>query len=350
MKKLSRIKIWTVLVLIVSGLAGLALITSCGTGDGDRNTSSSSSSSGDGNGDDIDVACSISSKGSECSKDDDCKDDCKKKLELSGDYRDECEKLGEDTVTDLVELFEEKLDKPIDDDLDNLRAEDLELMCGAIETIGVQILQTRTDGYSDNRAASFLGWLADKDDVLNVLRKSIKDKEDVLDIIRNLLRKHGGAETDQGTVNGLKNDLAYKGDNNNFLAVAVDSNNQSLVEFIHNEFIDDEEGLCGDESNRPEPDDTVGATAEQEERGDWAEEACILAVYCYIAPTGVSKNQKFRNSVSDIIEFKFRGLIKEPTTGGGLGGTEKDEENLTDDACTKLGELWNNSSGLGLGL
>lgn len=197
MKNLSRIKVGTIIVLIISGLAGLALITSCGTGDGTKSTSSSGSSSsgkssgGSDGGDEITLDCSLSSKGSSCEDSKKCQDWCSDELELSGSALDECEDLGDETVEDLVKLFDDVFKKPTQDDLDDLDSEDLELMCGAVKKIGKDILEEKTDDYTASSARNFLAWMAEKDEVMDIFR-TIEDVEDdgdeeALKIIKTLI-------------------------------------------------------------------------------------------------------------------------------------------------------------------
>ena len=343
MKNLSRIKIGAVLVLIISGLAGLALITSCGTSDGERSTSSSSSSSSSsGTGDDDRILdCSLSSEGSSCEDSNKCVELCKDELELSGNALDECEDLGEDTVEDLKDLFYDVFRKPTQDDLNDLDLEDLELMCGAVKKIGKDILEEKTDDYTSSSARNFLAWMAEKDEVMDIFRAIEEVEEDgdeeALEIIKDLISKIGSGSGDAAILSGLRSSSLGEEGDQHFLEIAQDSNNSELIKYIHDEIIDNDEELC-DEDNHPTA--TSGQTGTDERTDD--REACVLGVYCSIAPPASDddSSEEFREKISQIVSVNFNRLVKASLADGGFGLEEDDAEEWTNNACNCLVDFW----------
>ena len=352
MKNLSRIKIGAVLVLIISGLAGLALITSCGTGEGTRSSSSSSgkdsgSSSGGGDDEEITLDCSLSSKGSTCEDSKKCEDWCDDELELSGSALDECKDLGEDTVEDLVKLFDDVFRKPTQDDLNDLDIEDLELMCGAVKKIGKDILDEKTDDYTASSARNFLAWMAEKDEVMDIFRTIEEVEEDgdeeALKIIKALIEKIGTGSGDSAILAGLKAATLGEEGDQHFLAIAQDNNNSGLVKYIHDKLIDNDEELC-DEDNHPTA--TAGADG-VDERTD-GREACVLGVYCTIAPPAANDDstEEFRDKISQIVSVNFNRLVKASVNDGGFGLGEDDAEEWTNNACHCLVDFWTGDTGV----
>lgn len=353
MKNLSRIKIGAVLVLIISGLAGLALITSCGTGEGTRSGTSSSgkdpgsSSSGNDDDDEITLDCSLSSKGSPCEDSKKCEDWCDDELELSGSALDECKDLGEDTVEDLVKVFDDVFRKPTQDDLNDLDLEDLELMCGAVKKIGRDILEEKTDDYTASSARNFLAWMAEKDEVLDIFKTIEETEEDgdeeALKMIKALIEKIGSGNGDEAILNGLKAPTLGEEGDQHFLAIAQDNNNSGLIKYIHNNLIDNDQELC-DEDNHPSA--LAAPTSASSDKGvserTDGREACVLGVYCTIAPpkSDDDTSEELREKISQIVSINFNRLVKASVADGGFGLTEEDAEEWTNNACYCLANYW----------
>lgn len=360
MKSLSRIKIGTVLVLILSGFLGLALITSCGGGEGTKATSSSSGGDGRSDGDndgvgEITIDCSLDSEGDTCSDSSSCRNLCDDELELSGDALDECEKLGEDTVKDLVELFYDDLTKPTQDKLDSLKLDDIELMCGAVRKLGEEILEEKIEDYTTSPAKRFLAWMAEKDEVLDIWKaielkgeeeEERKPREDAVDILRTLIHRAGGGSksdddiSDTELLTGLKAGL--DDNSRSFLEIAQRANNVELIKYVHKELIDNDDQLCKEE-NYPT---AIPGKSGAGERTD-GEDACVLGVYCKIAPPSASKSQKIREEISQIVDADFISLVKSPLLEGGLGLSEDDAEEWTNNACHCLVDFWQASTNSG---
>ena len=347
MKNILQLKVWSVALLIMSGILGLVLVTSCGTDEGTVSPSTGKSSSGKSDGDSSRSKLNfveLKADGS-CAKDDDCVDWCKDDLELSGSNRDACEELDKDIVKDLVDLFEEILEKPSAEELEDLNTDDITLMGSAIKTLGKQILEQKTEDYSRPTARDFLAWMAKNEEVLEVF-KVIDEDEEALEILKSLFEKVSANENEEAILNGLKEQIGEE-DGEHFLALAEDNNNRDLITYIHGELIEDEEEVC-DDNNYPTA--TTGQTGATD-RADHNQEACYLAVYCYIAPAEADNddNEEFRKKISEIINVNFDRLVHDAIADGGLGLTDRDAEEWTDAACEALDTYWSDGN-LNLGL
>ena len=304
--------------------------------------------------------------GSECCHEDDneCNDWCDNELGLGGSGRryEACINLGKDTVGELVDIFEEKLKRPTEEDLDNLGKEEMELICGAVKELDHDVLGDRIEDYNQTRAKQFLEWAAENEAVADIFKNAEKDEG--VKMFRDLLHNASGASgdtTDQGVLDGLTKGVNSEEAGEHVLYLAFKENNEYLVEFIHEKIISDKNELC-DDKNHPEPDTTVavdqnndGDTADVDDvyaSNNFGEEACVLGVYCKIASSGDDASD-FRK---DMAKFLGDGghpgsFIKEPLTEGGLGGTEEDAEDWSDAACEALQTYWNDKEGgLVLGL
>ena len=352
MKNLSRIKIGAALVLIISGLAGLALITSCGTGEGTRSSSSSSGkdpgSSSGGDDDEKTLDCStLSSKGDPCEDSKKCSQTwCKNALELSGNTLNECKDLGEDTVEDLVKLFDNVIEDPTLSDLNDLDSEDLELVCGAVKTLGKRILEQKVDNYNATEAKDFLAWMAEKSEVMDIFRTIEEVEEDgdeeALKMIKDLLEKIGTGSGDAAIFSGLQaDDLGEDGDKH-FLAIAQDNNNSALIKYIHDKLIKNDEELCDDENHPAAISGLTGAASRDDE-----EKACVLGVYCSIAQPSAEddSSEEFREAVSQIVSVNFNKLVSNTLARGGLELDERDAEDWTNKACNCLVDFWEDKAG-----
>ena len=285
-------------------------------------------------------------------EDEDCDNWCESDLDLSGKHYDACIDLRKDTVEELTELFENKLKRPREDDLEDLGKEEQELICGAVKELDHDILGDRIDDYNHTRATQFLEWAAENEGVADIF-KNAEDDEGVKMFKRLLFRASGGSgeTTDQGVLDGLTKGVNSEESGEHVLYLSFDHNNENLIEFIHEEIISHKDELC-DEKNHPVPDtavevdrnndgDTIDADETYTSTG-FEKEACVLAVYCKIAASGDDASDfrhdmaKFLGDGGDVKDF-----IEESVQEGGLGGEEEDGEDWTDAACENLKTYWN---------
>lgn len=289
-------------------------------------------------------------------EDEECDNWCGRgELDLSGKHYDACVALRKDTLEELVKLFEEKLKKPKEDDLDDLDKEEQELICGAVKELDHDILGDRIDNYNHTRAKYFLEWVGKNQGVADIFKNAEND-EGVKMFKRLLYRASGGAgeTTDQGVLDGLAVGVNSEEAGEHVLYMAFGHQNENLVKFIHKEIVSHKDELC-DDKNHPVPDDTQVVdtdTGDVYASTGFEKEACVLGVYCKIAAAGDDASD-FRK---DMAKFLRRGgnvadFIKESLQGGGLGLTEDDAEDWKDAACANLKTYWNDKTdGLDLDL
>ena len=282
-------------------------------------------------------------------EDEKCDHWCESDLDLSGKHYDACVALRKDTVEELVKLFEEKLKKPKEEDLDDLDKEEQELICGAVKELDHDILGDRIDNYNHTRAKRFLAWAGENPGVADIF-KNAEDDEGVKMFKRLLYRASGGAGeiTDQGVLDGLAVGVNSDEAGEHVLYMAFDDNNENLVDFIHEEIVSHKDELC-DDKNHPVPDDTQvvdSNTGDVYASTGFEKEACVLGVYCKIAAAGDDASDfrhdmaKFLGDGGDMADF-----IEESLKDGGLGGTEDDGEDWRDAACANLKTYWNDKTG-----
>jgi hypothetical protein len=284
-------------------------------------------------------------------EDEQCDNWCDSDLNLGGRHYDACVALRKDTVKDLVELFDEKLKKPKEDDLDDLGKEEQELICGAVKELDYDILGDLIDNYNHTRAKQFLEWAGETPGVADIF-KNAEDDEGEKMFKRLLYRASGGTgeTTDQGILDGLTEGVNKEEAGEHVLYLAFKNKNENLIEFIHEEIVSHRDELC-DDKHYPEPDaaalwpDDDGADQPYASTG-FEKEACVLGVYCKIAAAGDDASDfrhdmaKFLGDGGDMADF-----IEESLSDGGLGLTEDDAEDWTDAACTNLKTYWNDKEG-----
>ncbi len=366
MKMLLQNRIW--LALLLSSSLALLFISNCTTERGSEGpTTSTTASSNDGgsSGSDNTLSCDLIEQctgnkcqcsGSDCCKDDeDCQDKCKDPLssdglKLSGAARDTCFHLEEDMVTKLFNLIDD-LDKPKVERLREIGqdTDDMNLICSAVKELDYDLLDDRIENYSTTEAKRVLGWAAESDTAVEIFENAEDDKG--LPMFQKLLQKASGGSGDQGVLDGLTKEVIVEDDdddNQHIMRWALNGSKHKLVRWIHNEIITDkDEGLCGDDnkSNRP----TSGTDAHDD---DYAEAACILGVYCKIAPNDDSEDNDFRQEMAELIdsEVEVSDFIKEDASEGGLKPTNPPAnwDDLADDwankACAELKTEWDNGA------
>lgn len=365
MKTLLQIKIW--LVLILSGFLTIVIVSSCsssspGTVGGRTTTTSGSSGTGRSRG--ATLTCKLPSGNGSCEKNDKCVKWCEDNdyLDLSGDARDKCLDLNEKTVEDLVFLFDDVFEKPDDEKLDDLKKEDLELICAAVKELDHDVLADRLNYSSSARAQYVTEWVAKTKGAIEIF-ENVKKKGEGLKMFKKLISRAGtGSGTDDDDVlEGLAVNVASDSDEDtNVLRVALDENNNGLVSYIHNDIIADEDEICSG-SNQPVPNsgctptgvtNSVDYDASATGATGFKEESCILAVYCKIAPgSDDDDDNEFRKDMSAFLKNRnIAKFIEEEISSGGLGLTENDADDWTGKVCEHLRACWNDSSSLALGL
>lgn len=330
------------ILLILGLIASITLFTYCSTETGQKGNSSGSSSGrssegGYDDGEELSLSCELpKGEGSECSKDDDCVDLCKSSgdLDLSGDALKVCKSLGEDTVERLDELFDD-LKKVTDEKLEDLEDEDLNLMCGAVKEMGYKILKQSIENYRTSKAKTFLNYLAENEEVFEIFLAA-EEEEETVELLEMLLKALDGGSDDAAILTGLGE--AVNDDNEKFLKIALDEN-ERLFRFIHEELIDQADGLCKD-TNQP------AVTSSNDD--SFRLEACILGVYCKAAEANTTGNS-LRKDIADFFDGgDVSNFIKQPAADGGLVSSgnledtnkEKASEEWTDEACTALKTLY----------
>ena len=339
-------------ILIVS-ISTVIMLNSCSNDkdstpakDPVKNPSSTSDSS---------LSCNLPTcSGSDCCDEDDkdCENICNRKLGLRGDSLDKCYALEKEVVEDLENIFSDIFGNPDVQDLRTIGEDDIELACAAVKEIDVDILGDVIEDYSSNSSDSVkvLGWIAETENAWEIFNQG----EDSIELLRDLLKKAGGGtDGDSAILEGLKEDveLEKSRDNAPFLVVADDHDNTDLIAFIHSNIITDKDDeICSKKSNWPDVDDSASSPVTNADETD-QEAACILGVYCAIAPPSEEDADKFRESVASFLsEDDVEKLIKNDLDRGGLGlDDDKDYEEWSDRACNTLAEKWAND-GLDLGL
>ena len=354
------------------------VVVSC-TDSGQQTTSSSSSSGGtssdtnkDAKDDDTPLlSCSLPScSGSDCcSKDDDkCEDWCtdNKDLDLSGKAATKCLALEKDVVEELVKIFE-TLKKASADKLSDLDDDDIELICAGVKELDSGLWGDIIDDYSAQKAKRVLNWISDNEAIVEVFENA--EDDDGIEMFKDLLKKAAGGSEDgyAKILKGLEtvvNTTADADDRRPLIALATKNGRDRLVRYIHEELIvDEDEGICGQSSNRPVANQASGKylSAEEEEANDnFKEEACILAVYCKIDnkipddDNSSANKDKFRKNIADTVDSgDVTSFIKTEQTDGGLDPTsagangavpvaidDDDADEWSENACKNLKHFW----------
>ncbi len=368
MKLFLKYRVW--LFLFFTCLLAGAIVVSC-TDSGQETSSSSSSSSGgtssDTNEDAKDddeplLSCSLPDcSGSDCCSkdDDDCDGWCtdKKHLDLSGKAATKCLSLEEDVVKDLAEIFA-ILKKATADKLDGLDDDDIELICAGVKELDAGLWGDLIDDYSASKAKRVLNWMSNNEAIVEVFENA--EDDDGIEMFKDLLKKAaGGAEDGYAKIlKGLEtvvNTSADADDRRPLIALAAKDGRDRLVRYIHEELIvDEDEGICGQSSNRPVADGASSYLSGEVTEADknFKEEACILAVYCTIDKHIVSSDQnKFRKNIADTVDSgDVTSFISTDQIDGGLDPTspganavaidDDDADEWSDNACKNLKHFW----------
>ena len=271
--------------------------------------------------------------------------------------------LDDETVEDLVFLFDDVLEKPDDEKLDDLKKEDVELICAAVKELDYKVLDDRLDYSSSSRPKYVLEWVAKTKEAIEIFENA-EDNEG-LKMFKKLLSRAGGnsGTGDEDVLAGLIENVASESDEDkNVIQVALDENNDRLVEYIHNDIIADEDELCSD-TNLPTVDSSVnkldcsaksGSGDDLDNtayRSDSAEDACILGVYCKMAPGNGDDANEFRKDIAEYLKHRnIANFIEQSVDDGGLGLTDDDADDWTPAVCTRLKKCWENNTSLNLGL
>ena len=298
--------------------------------------------------------------------DEDCEDWCKDDLDLSGDAYDKCLALDKEVVEeDLVFLFKKRLIRPEYSELDDLKKDDIELICAAVKHLDSDLLVDRVNKYGKSDAKAMLQWLAEDKTVMEIFDNA--DDDDGLRMIKKLLETLGTGTSYAGIVNGLSQDVSAHSDKDNIFQLAL-SSNKKLVDYLHDEIVTNEKEICKD-SHRPTPSTSVNvknaagtavAYNTLQPSNGFHLEACILATYCTISKDMTEAvGNEFRKDIADAVnESSIENFIKRSSADGGLGlgGNtavtgyvkleENDAEEWTKKACGNLKYLWENKSGV----
>ena len=349
--------------LILAILLSLFIVSNC-TSDTTPRTSGRTTASPKDDDDDtktkLDCELPASSGETTCGKDKDCKLICSKSggsstpkglgIPSGKTSRDLCYAMGKEDVEKLLEITKilyqvnkEALVALGDDE------EKMSLLCAGVSKLDYGILEDRINKYSNSssKVRKILGWVAETPYMLDVFENAKKGKG--VDMFRKLLSKAGGGST-VDALNILKG-LSVKVDTEStrgetgayFMRWAV-NNNQDIAEWVHKHIIADEDkGLCKKEHWPVSPLDPSG-------EGGYAEDACLLAVYCKIAPDNNAEDNDFREKIAEVLRNSsgVSDLITEFSNPsyGGLGLSETDGENWSRKACCKLSQVWNNNKKL----
>ena len=342
MKVLLKIK--TGIVLILSIFLAVAIVSSCTPEPGRRDAPAGDKKTDTDRKATSTLKCKLPSGNGSCKKDKDCVDWCEDDLNLSGDARDKCFDLDDKTVERLVELFDDVFEKPDDEKLDDLKQEDLELICSAVKELDHDVLADRLDYSSSSRAKYVLEWVAETKEAIEVFENAEKDEG--LKMFKKLLSRAGGQSGtgDDDVLAGLVENVASDSDEDkNVIRIALDANNDKLVNYIHDDIITDEDELCSS-SNQPSELGNCGGTSAYS--SDSEEDACILGVYCKMAPDDNDGDNEFRKDIADYLKHRnIVNFIKEDVEDGGLGLTADDADDWTHAVCVKLDTCWTFKTG-----
>ena len=359
------------LALTLSIVLMLVLVSGCeGKGSGETAPTPTPASGGD-SGQTEAFSCALPAcSGDDCCNEDDsdCDDWCNDNshLDLSGDTAKKCRGLAKDTVKDLLRFFgtssrglsdpNKVFTQPTEEKLDALKNTDIALICGAVKELDSDLLKNKVEGYTPLHARRVLNWIAQKEATIEIFNNAEGDNKD-REIMKILLHKASngtGTPTDAGVLAGLSANVNNDNDQN-VLAIAEDEDNESLIQYLHQRIIGSDKELCKS-ANLPAPSSAYSGSA-RTDANSFKDQACVLAVYCKIAPAGNSKNQDFRKRVASLVDGskEVEDFIKTAKTDGGLDGegtasiSDEDATEWPDQACTNLTSFWEDG-GLDFGL
>ena len=326
-------------------------------------------------------------KGDEEEKEE-CEDWCGKSdyLSLSSSAYDKCLSLERKFVEkELLVLFgDNRLKEPDEEELLNIKNEDVETICSAVRGLDKDIWHNLIKEYSSHQAGLVLQWLGVEKSTVEIFEKT-KKKEDGIEMLRSLLERVGRGmrslrdptveeSADQRILDGLKAKIDFSNeDEQHILKRALDNNNKRLVEFIHKNILLDDDGLCGEDNEKyyPNPneqvynksftcsDSTKGSNNDHpgyttgslknflDEANENRQEACILAVYCSIDDT--RQGNRFRADLARVVNTSsVRSFIRNSVEKGGLGlPNQKYQDKWTHEVCYHLNLRWKNAQGEG---
>ncbi len=294
----------------------------------------------------------------DCSGSDDCcgqYEDCADKCDdlFSSGIRSECKKYNREMVNKIENIVNNIFDRPSVDKLyDDEDLKEPEPLCALLELSPKTWINKVKDYYSSNYARITLEWLVSKniwyyflsagDESLSKIKD--EDKKDyLLDLLEQLIGKLGGAGakvevSDTHLLNGLTDQKVADEKTIFYLAEREAKQNNTGFYFVHEEIV--VEKLCK-EANQPAPNTTkytgysVGAAKK------FAEEACILAVYCKAGPYTDNQYESDRKRVARLIGTQVKEFIATPIVDGGLG-VDEDASEWPNESCLKLRQYWKN--------
>lgn len=259
---------------------------------------------------------------------------------LGGDLATKCLALSKDTVEHLIRVFK-VLKTPTTDTLENLDEEDIGLICGTVKEWQTDLLKTRVNKYSTEQAKQVLTWMVNNPATIEIFENA--KNADGFMMIKTLFQKATQTEGDPGVLKGLE--MEPKDSPNNILLTINEYKNKSFIQYIHQEIIAGDEGICSG-NNYPVPADPH---PDKNKADDFNKQACVLAVYCKVAPPEDTKNSDFRKDIARMAnDNNMINFIKISVNDGGLNGDGQyaipanDEHRWSDKVCTNLKHYWNN--------
>ena len=309
-----------------------------------------------------------------CSEDDYCVDWCKHKsyLNLSGESAKACLKMKKSTVKKLAMLFSaDVIGKSTASTLSKMTPLDIDLMCVAVKDLNPHLLENAIETFTAPRAKRLLHWFAETESAVSILENA-EDNRGV-EMLKKLLQTSSQKTGLQGVLEGLAEEVnisEHIKEQDHVMALSY----KNFSNFIHKDIVELE--LCSLE-NHPvpfvrNPGRRVTNPAYSTTAGNLAlsfsESACVLAVYCKIAPPllskegakeGAKEGEHFRDRTSEQLNIsEVAHFISTPVSQGGLNTgpgtakalTEDDADTWSDKACENLKYFWNNPPHLDFGL
>ena len=361
MKQLLQNKIGIILI-IVSCFLTLFFVSNCTTENGSSSSSSSSSSgTTDSSDDDPSVlACEDLSECSSCCTESECRKFCTKAVPKGlGMSLSDCKTMEEEDVNAMKDI-NDKLEDADDEKLKDISSseEDMELLCSVVKK-DYNYLHDHIKKYNKSDAQKFLGWLAEESTVIDMFEAL--DEDDAIKIVELLLHRVGGGKTntptDETVLKGLtvdvKSESAKDEENPHFLRWMLDGGDdtEDFVKWFHEHIVEEEsDGLC---KNKNLPNLDLGSTTDK----DRQRAACILAVYCHLAPGDTGEYNEFREKMAGLVgdSSDIEDLITDNTRNQGglsqLGTRITDSDDATESwprvVCCELSDEW--KSGVGTG-
>lgn len=297
----------------------------------------------------LDCALPKECSGSDCCEDDDdCEDQCDDWF--SGKAEKECLKLSKEDV-DEIDTILEILKDAKEDELDDIKDDSVDLLCAVLDDLDHKAWLSEVSRYTTAKAKRVLAWMID-DDKVTALLDSI-NSEDAVEIMEKLISRVGSGSVTTATpasiLAGLNTTIGD--DNDKVLVFADDANNEEFIEWIHENIVEEE--ICVTTSRptcdaTPPGNDVSPCTSPSVDR---QLEACKLGVYCKVIP---DDEEDTRASVAEILgDGDIEDFISAPLGEDGLDDTNLDDddaEEWSNASCTKLEKLWDDGTGLTLGL